>query len=272
MVEDALCRLNLPLAGLRGMAFDGAANMSGRINGDQAILRRKQPAALFVHYGAHCVNLVAKDSCDAAESVRKALGCVNELGAVFSDSGKLRAKFKDVCNEAELPSRSLRPLCPTRWTARLAAVDAALSRYPETLTTLENLAEGGSHLSTRAAGLHAQMLKGQTMVAIQMARAVLAPMDRLSRAVQSTTCTVSAMMQCIHATVEQLRAQRESADETVREFLKQAQEVGCEEVQLPRKWCRPERSNGDAPTHHPASVEDYLRAEYFVILDMACVQ
>ena len=221
MVQDALCRLNLPIANLRGMAFDGAANMSGRERGAQAILRKAQPAALFVHCGAHCANLVAKDSCEASTLVRAALACVNELGTMFSQSSKFRQKFAEIGNDAGVASQKLRPRCPTRWAVRLAAVDATISRYKEILATLEELGAGASHLSARAAGLHAQLIKGSTLVALHMVRGVLAPLDRLCRAVQSPTFTVSALLESVKTTVELLKAQRESADSAVKEFLSQ---------------------------------------------------
>lgn len=50
-MADAFLRLNIPMSGLRAQTYDGAANMSGRYSGAQAQLKR-QPFALFVHYGA----------------------------------------------------------------------------------------------------------------------------------------------------------------------------------------------------------------------------
>lgn len=40
VVMDVLQHLNLPITGLRGQAYDGAANMAGKYNGAQAILRK----------------------------------------------------------------------------------------------------------------------------------------------------------------------------------------------------------------------------------------
>ena len=272
MVKDALRRLNIPMASLRGMAFDGAANMSGRERGAQAILRETQPAALFVHCGAHCTNLVARDSCDASPVVKSALACVNELGCLFSESGKLRQRYVTVCIDADVTSQKLRPLCPTRWTVRLAAVDAVLDRYDEITTTLEELAAGSSHLSARAAGLHAQLCRGVTLVALHIVRAVLAPLDRLSRELQGSSCTVSALLESVRMTVKLLREQRESAEQVVQDLLTLAEKSNCEEVALPRKKRRTSRYDGTAPSHHPGSLNEYLRAEYLMVLDTACAQ
>ena len=278
MIEDALCRLGLPLSHLRGMAFDGAANMAGMFNGAQAILRQKQPAALFVHCGAHCANLVAKESCDISETVRNALHVVNEVGKLFGESSRFRAKFDDICagNEGApiINVQKLRPLCPTRWTVRLSAVDAVLSRYAEVLQALEELASGGSHVAGRANGIRLQLLQGMTLVSIQMARTILAPLDRLNRRLQSATCTVSDLLQCVKMTKEAISNLRKAADEKIKGFLKMVETSGAalEPVALPRRRKPPARLTGDAAAHHPESVEEYLRMEYFAILDRTAVQ
>ena len=277
MIEDALCRLGLPLSHLRGMAFDGAANMSGVFNGAQAILRRKQPAALFVHCGAHCANLIAKESCDASEIVRNALQVVNEVGKLFGESAKFRTKFGDICTGGEgAPStnaQKLRPLCPTRWTVRLSAVDAVLTQYTEVLQALGVLSSEGSHVAARASGLHSQLVQGMTLVSLQMARTILAPLDRLNRRLQSETCTVTDLLQSVKLTKETVASLRETADETIGGFLKKVDTVAeLEPVSLPRRRRPPARLTGDAAAHHPTSVTEYLRHQFFTMLDRTSAQ
>lgn len=55
---DILCILNLPLFVLRGQTYDGAANMSGRYSGTQALIREKQSLALYVF----CVDSLANSN------------------------------------------------------------------------------------------------------------------------------------------------------------------------------------------------------------------
>lgn len=56
VIMDVLLRLNLSISGLRGQAYDGAANMAGIYSGAQAFIKQHQPLAPYVHCGAHCVN------------------------------------------------------------------------------------------------------------------------------------------------------------------------------------------------------------------------
>lgn len=67
--KDVLLRLNLPRHGLRGQTYDGAANMSGKHAGAQALIKQEQPLALYVHCGAHCTNLITQKACLASESI-----------------------------------------------------------------------------------------------------------------------------------------------------------------------------------------------------------
>ena len=92
-MEDALQRLNLLLARLRDLAFDRAPNMAKSIFGVQAILRTTQPLTLFVHCGAHCTNLIAKDSCDAPVLIWNSLCTFSEMGRLFADSLKFCDEF-----------------------------------------------------------------------------------------------------------------------------------------------------------------------------------
>ncbi len=66
MVTDVLLRLNLPMSALRGQSYDGASNMAGKYSGAQAVVREQQPLALYVHCGAHCVNLITQAGCSVS--------------------------------------------------------------------------------------------------------------------------------------------------------------------------------------------------------------
>ncbi len=96
IVSDVLLRLNLPLSGLRGQTYDGAANMSGHLSGVQAHIRKEQPLAIYVHCGPHCVNLVTQAACSTTPIVRDALQWTHELGCLFGQSGKFKTIFKSV--------------------------------------------------------------------------------------------------------------------------------------------------------------------------------
>lgn len=86
VATDVMLRLNLPISQLRGQTYDGAANMSGKVQGVQALLRREQPLAPYIHCGPHCINLVAQMTISASSVVRNSLDAVSELGSFSNQS------------------------------------------------------------------------------------------------------------------------------------------------------------------------------------------
>ncbi|KAJ4946594.1 hypothetical protein JOQ06_024258, partial [Pogonophryne albipinna] len=145
MACDVMTRLQLPLSQLRGQTYDGAANMTGRLQGVQAILRKEQPLAVYCHCGPHCVNLITQAACGASPLVRDAMGLVHELGGFFNQSGKFKLIFQNIAkSEHGSTFTSLKPLCPTRWTVRTPAIRSVLKQYESVLMALEEMASCSS--------------------------------------------------------------------------------------------------------------------------------
>ncbi len=57
LLKDVLIRCSLSLGQCRGQVFDGAANMSGVRCGVQALVKKEESRALYVHCLAHSLNL-----------------------------------------------------------------------------------------------------------------------------------------------------------------------------------------------------------------------
>ena len=148
----------------------------------------------------------------------------------------------------------LRPLCPTRWTARLEAVNTTIEMYGEIVKTLKELSQGRGHVATRAGGLLEQMRSGNMYVSLVMARTMLAPLDHLSRRLQRKTCTASDLSEGARATREFMASVRECADETVSCALQAVEEspLELEAPTVPRQICPPKRLTGSAPGHKVA--------------------
>ncbi|XP_008187396.1 zinc finger MYM-type protein 1-like [Acyrthosiphon pisum] len=83
---------NLQSAGINlnfliGQSYDGAAYMSGHLNGAQAVIRKKYPKALFVHFSAHSLNLAINDACKITV-VRNTVGSVSSVCNFFRGSAQ----------------------------------------------------------------------------------------------------------------------------------------------------------------------------------------
>ena len=105
--------------------------MQGRRIGVAARIKNEQPAALPVHCCAHSLNLCLQDAGRRVVCLRDALEICRGIVDLIRLSPKRLHLFSS--------NIGLRPLCPTRWTARTAAIDAILKDYSVIMDTLEEI-------------------------------------------------------------------------------------------------------------------------------------
>lgn len=117
---------------LRGIGFDGAANMSGVYSGLQARIKHTQPLALYVHCAAHNLNLVINDSVKNITEIQNFYEKLECLYSYFANSIKRRAHLKSV----SFVSVSLKRLCTTRWSSRNDCLKALSLLYVDILKLL----------------------------------------------------------------------------------------------------------------------------------------
>ena len=268
VVLDVICRLNLPLSALRGQTYDGAANMSGKYSGTQAHIRKKQPLALYVHCGAHCVNLIAQKACTASIVVRDALDWVHQLGVLCGQSGKFKHMFHTIAISDHGTSSALKPLCATRWTVRHGAIHSVLTQYDSILTALEEMAGTNSPTATTANGLFQQFMRGSTVVGLVMAQAVIGELECLNRSLQRRTETVSGMRAAVCKVQSTLNGKR--SDEAFQHLFERAStvvnSVDLEPITMPRVR-QPPKCYGESSGFSPKTPIEYYRVEFYKVLD-----
>ena len=110
----------LDLYKLRGQAYDGAGNMSGRLRGTAALISKDYPFALYLHCASHSLNLAVVKSLDE-RSVRNMIGVVNRVSIFFAAHPKRQGKFEKAIkhNQPGLTVNKLKDLCRTRWVEKL---------------------------------------------------------------------------------------------------------------------------------------------------------
>lgn len=266
---DVLLRLNLPIHGLRGQTYDGAANMSGKHVGAQALIKQHQPVALYVHCGAHCTNLITQKACLASVLIRDSLDWVHQLGVLLSQSGKFKEIHAAIA-QAENTSRiAIKPLCPTRWTVRKRTITAVLSQYGSVLASLEEMASGASNTASTANGLLGQFRKGKTVLGLKLASPVLHELECLNLSFQKRTETVSGMKTAAEVVRTSLKGKRnEACFETLfEEATAMVQSLGIKPISTPQSRPPPKRFTGGAEAHQPVSAMDHYRVEFFKVLD-----
>ena len=282
IICDVFIRFGLPLVSLRGQCYDGAANMSGSVQGVRTRIQQKQPKALYVHCFAHSLNLSVQDSVRSIPFVRDVMQNLRELAKVVHGSAKRMDIFHTIADGIQACDPvTPKPLCPTRWTVRFAAIDAALKSYPALLPFLSEVASMATadDSASKARGLQSQFESGVTLFALKAAFYVFRVTDSLSCSLQSSTATVSGSMDAVQEALSQVWELR--SDEF---FEKLWEEVGCsiaeydlQEIVLPRHVNRqaPKRyrhtqeaaapQSASAPVF--ASAADYFRVQFFSFVD-----
>lgn len=61
-ISDVINDFGIKWKSVLSMWFDGAATMSGSVNGVQAKFKKENDKAFFVHCYGHCLNLILVDS------------------------------------------------------------------------------------------------------------------------------------------------------------------------------------------------------------------
>ncbi len=276
VVMDVLQRLNLPITGLRGQAYDGAANMAGKYNGAQAIVRKIQPLAPYVHCAAHCVNLITQRSCTASIFIRNSLDWVNELGVLFGQSGKLKDIFKGIARseEGEGPCHTIRPLCPTRWTVRTSAIRTVLNQYECIIKALAEMAVSESDAASKAQGLYETFQQGNVVLGLVCALEITGELEVLNMSLQSRTQTLDGMLSAVACVKESFSKKRntESFQALYTKATRMCETLHLTPIASPRVRIPPQRFTGSAPAHVHVSPSDYYRTEFYKVLDVADMQ
>ena len=107
-------QLGLDPLDMVGQGYDGAAAMSGHINGVQANVRVEAPHAVYVHCSSHSLNLVLNSSSTVPE-LRDMFAVVRECTTFINDSVKRRELMADYLKESGSTRTQLVLLCKTRF-------------------------------------------------------------------------------------------------------------------------------------------------------------
>ena len=78
----AIKDLGLSMDDCRGQCYDGAGNMSGRLNGASSLIRAEHDKAIYVHCMNHRLNLCVADTCQLP-LVRNMMDIVRKLSEFF---------------------------------------------------------------------------------------------------------------------------------------------------------------------------------------------
>ncbi|XP_050054933.1 52 kDa repressor of the inhibitor of the protein kinase-like [Aphis gossypii] len=148
IIVEELKNMNIEVNNLRGQGYDGAAVMSGKMNGVAVLVKKEYPTALYIHCSSHNLNLSISYSCNIPE-IRNTMGTI-ESGYLFLNTPKRQIVFSEKLNlfkeEEKLKDDGcqskklkLKRLCPTRWVERHNSVEIFYDFLPVILSSLEEM-------------------------------------------------------------------------------------------------------------------------------------
>jgi hypothetical protein len=133
---------------------------------------------------------------------------------------------------------------------------------------------GKCETATKAAGLLQQFIAAVTILGLKMAMKIFGPLEQLNRSLQSTSATLSGMLQAVKTVKLELMNLR--TDNTFHAIF---EEVGaiCETLDvaplsLPRMRRPPKKITGPGDSYVPATPEEHFRVLFFTAIDTAHTQ
>ena len=130
---------------MRGQAYDGASNMSGKTRGTAARISSVYPLALYTHCASHCLNLAVVASFQEV-SVRNMIGIVNRLSVFFFAHPKRQKKLEEAIHNTQPESNvlKLKDLCRTRWIEHIDALDRVKRLHSSIVACFESISAEGA--------------------------------------------------------------------------------------------------------------------------------
>ena len=140
LITSAVADLGLSMDDCRGQCYDGAGNMSGRLNGASSLIRAEHDKAIYVHCMNHRLNLCVADTCQLP-LVRNMMDILRKLSEFFDNSPKRQQHLSSKIR-ALMPAANhfvLVNVCRTRWIERIDGMDRIVELLHPVLATLEDI-------------------------------------------------------------------------------------------------------------------------------------
>lgn len=283
-IVDVLLRLNISLDKLRGHSFDGASNMSGRLNGVQAQLKTMQPKSVFVHCVNHSLDLALQEIASDVPLIRNSLTLVKDCANVFRESAKRKQKLQKLADDIAVADGhnervTLLALCPTRWCVRYRAITKLLKFWKVVLSALDELIlePGRADVKCKMEGLRKQMTTMKAYFGVVVCQALFGPCEELATSLQAANTTATGAVRACNVLLVHLKKLR---NEDEFDYLYGQAEIGAAELGLKvphatdlashRQVKAPPRYEMHNSTSEPHVFTEKakLRSEYYTALDL----
>ena len=263
-ILNKLSKIGVDVSKMRGQGYDGAAAMSGKLNGAQAHIRDTIPTALYVHCAAHSLNLAVSNSCDISP-IRNCMGTIASVYNFFNASKKqnvLRTTITTILPAQE--SQRLVQVCATRWVDRHESVNVFSNLQHAVVEALIEISTWPDReTSSRALQLLSTIRQSEFCIAILVLKKIFGYSVILCKVLQKVSIDLLEAVNIAEDIVQELKLLRQNAEQEFHLLYSLAQETAQVQkftLEIPRITSRmTNRCNIVS-----ATVEDYFRSAIFV--------
>ena len=241
--------------------------MKGIRNGVSTKIRNDCPQALPVHCLAHSLNLCLQDAVRDIKLLRDSIDLVREISQLINFSPKQKHLFADEVFENDGPSVGIKNLCPTRWTARAAAIEAVLqSSYGKNEDINVNTRD---EYGLKTGGILCALEKFETYFSLRFGFLLFCCAENISKVLQAKDISIQEAVSAVLTT--QAFYSRQRQDDAFNKFFEgvvnDSHGLGIGEPILPR-FRRPPSKFGGSNQHEFDNPSKYYRKQYFEALDL----
>lgn len=202
-----------------GQAYDGASVMSGIKNGLQAIVKKRNPYAIYVHCLAHKVNLVLVAACKDNDLSCNFFNIMQCLYIYFSYPDT-HAEFKIVQKELNITGPGpnvLHKLSDTRWSCRATSVLSVKRNYSVVIAALTATASDMRNpKNPEAKGLLSSVTSLDFIVCLSVFSQYLPLINVLSQSLQKADSSIAQSATVAKGVIEELADNRNEDSWTIK--------------------------------------------------------
>lgn len=215
-ISDVINNFGIKWESVLSMCFDGAATMSGSVNGVQAKFKKENDKAFFVHCYGHCLNLILVDSVGRENRITfDFFGNIQLIYSFIEGSCTRHGILETIANSLNLKLKTLKSVSTTRWACRAEAVSAIKENYTALLVAIKEISDRTKQADVRAKalGILNQMKTFEFIFAMLMLNPILSLVLKVSMYLQSSNINLLTAVELVTSLKQSLISLRNNEKE-----------------------------------------------------------
>lgn len=274
---EILTKNGLHLESIAFQSYDFASNMSGHVQGTQAMLSKIVGHNIpYIPCQAHRLNTFVEHSCNASIIVAELFNTLESLYVFFSSSTKRGGYLQKKLLEIE-GSLKICNLSKTRWTARAESLKAVYISYEIIVSVLNDLTidkNVDQKTKIQALGLQKKCLSFDFIVSMYTMKTIMYQMKILTEQLEASDLNIVDGIVLIDCAVKSLKEIRNNTEHlnnlisTAKVFsLKMEVNPVVDFQRHHRKRLNPKKIDTNSNTQADFTLESFYRKEFNHVLD-----